>query len=518
MVWLASSSPYRASATAGLRAIAAFTIALVIFRSLVWIIWPQSHFDSDQSIYGLMAKHLAEGRALPIFMYGQSYMLAVEAWLAAPFVGLGGTSVWTLKLPLLVINAAAAVLLIRFLVRDARLTRWQAFAAALWFTAAPPIVSSRLVEAAGGNIEPFLYGLVLWGLRGRPVWFGLAAGFGIAHREFTAYAVVAVVLLELRWGALANRRAAVGRSVSLVLTFLTIAAIRTAGGHGSIMGPGTAGTLNETVMHLDLPARVCRSTAGLLSGSTWFVAHPLATLIGARVEPLSSYNLNSRLGAGHAWLTWIPLVLVSIAIAALLVRTRSAGNRADPPASVITEPGRIPARSFSSYLVLIGAQAALGYVLVACDTNDILLIRYALLALFGLVGVTAWIFQTARLAVVRQLVSAALVAWLVASLWDHTRLLDAYLRHPPPNAWRQLITYLDEHDLRAGIAPYWTAYVVDYLSGERVILGSSDVVRILSYQTRAPLVRVDHAPCPNGVAVVRLQSWCVEPIAAPFTK
>ena len=41
-------------------------------------------FDSDQAIFGLMAKHLSELRALPVFMYGQNYILGVEAWMAAP--------------------------------------------------------------------------------------------------------------------------------------------------------------------------------------------------------------------------------------------------------------------------------------------------------------------------------------------------------------------------------------------------------------------------------------------------
>ena len=43
-------------------------LLLVLFRSLVFMIWPQSYFDSDQAIHGLMAKHISEGRAFPVFM------------------------------------------------------------------------------------------------------------------------------------------------------------------------------------------------------------------------------------------------------------------------------------------------------------------------------------------------------------------------------------------------------------------------------------------------------------------
>jgi hypothetical protein len=46
--------------------------ALVFARSAVYLFYPQSFFDSDQAIIGLMAKHLIEGRAFPLFYYGQA--------------------------------------------------------------------------------------------------------------------------------------------------------------------------------------------------------------------------------------------------------------------------------------------------------------------------------------------------------------------------------------------------------------------------------------------------------------
>src|SRR5262245_30352405 len=58
----------------------AIVVALVVARSAIFVFWDQSYFDSDQAVFGLMGKHLSEGRALPIFMYGQNYILAVEAW------------------------------------------------------------------------------------------------------------------------------------------------------------------------------------------------------------------------------------------------------------------------------------------------------------------------------------------------------------------------------------------------------------------------------------------------------
>src|SRR5258706_9618200 len=92
--------------------------ALVIARSTVFVFWPAAQFDADQAVTGLMAKHLAELRAFPVFWYGQTYMLGVEAWLAAPLMALFGASVTVLKLPLLAMNVAIALLLFRGLTRD----------------------------------------------------------------------------------------------------------------------------------------------------------------------------------------------------------------------------------------------------------------------------------------------------------------------------------------------------------------------------------------------------------------
>ena len=59
-------------------------VLVILARSAIFVFWEQAHFDSDQAVYGLMAKHLSEGRAFPMFMYGSNYILAVESWLAAP--------------------------------------------------------------------------------------------------------------------------------------------------------------------------------------------------------------------------------------------------------------------------------------------------------------------------------------------------------------------------------------------------------------------------------------------------
>ena len=103
-----------------------------------------------------MAKHLSELRAFPVFLYGQSYLLGVEAWMAAPVFLLLGVSVTSLKLPLLAINLAVAILLLRILEREVGLR--PAYAARRERVLhslprpAPPRSSS---QASGGQLDRF---------------------------------------------------------------------------------------------------------------------------------------------------------------------------------------------------------------------------------------------------------------------------------------------------------------------------------------------------------------------------
>ena len=69
---------------------------LVLLRAFPFVWWTGTHFDSDQAVVGLMAKHISEGRAWPLYFYGQNYMLAVEAYLAAPVMWVIGVSVLAL--------------------------------------------------------------------------------------------------------------------------------------------------------------------------------------------------------------------------------------------------------------------------------------------------------------------------------------------------------------------------------------------------------------------------------------
>jgi hypothetical protein len=124
-------------------------LLLVAVRSFVVVWYEQADFDSDQAVMGLMAKHLAEGRAFPLFQYVQDYVLVVEAWLAVPVFWVAGVSVLTLKATVAALNGVAAWLLLRILTAEVGLRPSLAVIAGAFFLFPAPITSATLVESLG---------------------------------------------------------------------------------------------------------------------------------------------------------------------------------------------------------------------------------------------------------------------------------------------------------------------------------------------------------------------------------
>jgi len=81
--------------------VAVLTVIVFVSR-LPQLSSPHLLLDGDECILGLMAKHIAEGRAFPVFLYGQSYGLAaVEAPAGALSFLLAGTGALPLKVAML---------------------------------------------------------------------------------------------------------------------------------------------------------------------------------------------------------------------------------------------------------------------------------------------------------------------------------------------------------------------------------------------------------------------------------
>ena len=475
----------------------AVAVALVIARSAVFLLWEQAAFDSDQAIFGLMAKHIAEGRAFPMFIYGDRYLMAVQAWLAAPLFLVFEPSVALLKLPVVLINAATAALLVFVLHRDAGLRPATALLASLFFAAMPPIMAKLLAETGGGNPEPFLYVLLLWVLRARPLAFGLVFAFGFVHREFTAYAVTALVAVAV----LADRRINYERFRAVALAgigyFVVSQAIRAAYLFSNPSGPGSA--IAVPLAGADniggLSGRYCFAPESILPSMASLFGNFFGVVFGATNHRFVDFGLRSTLSAGVPGVAafWPVLGLI---LAAALVRVVWISIRDRKP--MWTGPGAVGA-----FLLLVGLQSGVAYAVARCGRLEPDTLRYALLMVYAGVGVVTLYFVYEPHRAWRRAMAAAVVAWTVTSAVSHARLVDEYLNREPGDPHRPLANYLVEAGIQYARADYWTAYITTFYTGERVIVASTDTVRISSYQEQvaahdADAVTVQRQPCRDG--------------------
>jgi hypothetical protein len=406
----------------------------------------------------------------------------------------------SLKLPVLAINIAIACLLIRVLVVDAGLRPVAALVASLFFVLAPPIAASRLVEASGGNIEPLLYVLLLWVTRRSPVAFGLIAGVGIMNREFTIYGVVAILVLDFWHGRFLSKDGV--RHAAIVFAEIVAVAVivRWLKGHADLLGPQTAGTLPPEIVSGQLDfwtSRVCWNLSALGTNARWLFAENLTALFGWRSVPFSDYFV-SRLNGGHLWALG--------GMAALFIAASVSWIRRDRAQSASELP---------AFLVLVGLQAIAVYALASCLVQERALVRYTLLALFIPIGILTWLLRRDGATSLKTLAIGGVLVWSAASALDSARLLDEYFRHPPPNRFRELADFLEREGIKYADAPYWTAYHLDFLTDERVVVSSYEKVRVEEYQTIVKQ-HIDESatiyfndPCRPDEDGVNFRQWCV---------
>lgn len=480
----------------------AAVLLLTLARSAVLVFWEGSHFDSNQAVFGLMAKHVAERRAFPVFMYGQNYMLAVEAWLAAPVFLVAGASVTALKLPLLAINLVVAWLLVRVLVGEAGLSPMAAGLATVFFVLPGPGTAARLLEASGGTLEPFLYVLLLWLTRDRPAWCGLVLGVGFMNREFTIYGFLGVLILGAARGTLVTR-AGLRRLLTTVCAAATVwVAVQVARPHGSAMGPGTtpADLYGRSGNLVEVADRLCLDLPAVPRGFLHIATIHWPRLFATEALPLREFDIESQAtqgGYGAGLALGVAMLLALVRIAVRLAREKRVRVEHD----------------VCAYLVLVGVLSVSGYVIGRCGVIAPVKMRYDMLSIVGAVGLAAWYLRIERSKWLRVVWVALVVWWAAVAAIAHGRLWSEYLNDAPPGGKRLIVRQLDARGIRYGIASYATAYPVAFLSDERIIVASSSRVRILAYQAefeahRAEAVGISRTPCAQGTRAMAGVYFC----------
>ena len=196
-------------------------LAIIIFAVTVRIVllglgWPP--LDSDEGTMGLMAMHIAFRGEHPIFFYGQGYMGAFEAYLAAIFFRLFGVSTFTLLLGLVILYMV--FLIAMYLLTSLLYSKPLALVTLGLLAVGSNGMLSRELVAIGGYPETLMFGslimlLASWlaltsradsGARNRwqrllayGVW-GLIAGLGLwTHLLVAPFVLFGGLLLLFCW-------------------------------------------------------------------------------------------------------------------------------------------------------------------------------------------------------------------------------------------------------------------------------------------------------------------------------
>jgi hypothetical protein len=476
-------------------------VALVAARAFPFVAWPGAHFDSDQAIVGLMAKHISEGRAFPLYYYGQNYMLGVEAWLAAPAMLALGPTVTALKLPLVAINIAVVLLLVWIAVRDVGLRPGLALLAVLPVAIPAAPIAARVVEANGGNVEPWLYVPLLWVLRERPWTFGLVLGVGGLHREFTFYGALALVIMDAagvlwsarRTGSLAIPTDLVSRwAVAAVVTIAVRSVAAALQPFANALGPGSRGDdpglLRATVETIG--GRLCFDP-GLWPSRAWLlITDHLPRMIGGVGAPLNDYGVLTGVYSGTPGLgPWVGLLVAAGLGGAAVAWARSKSQTL----------------GFPVFLLLVGLISTTVYGFATCGEIRVATLRYDLLVVFVPVAALLMALAAWPSAPVRAGIGAGTVLWCLLNLSDLVALNREYLIDPPADQRQALATALERRGVTIARSLFRTAYHVTFLARERVRLTAEDFVRIQEYQRDAQqpgVPTVTDAPCAGGERVL----------------
>jgi hypothetical protein len=367
-------------------------------------------------------------------------------------------------------------------------------------SACGPLTGAQLKTALGASVEPLLYIMALWMLRDRPAAFGGLLCFASLHREFTLFALAPVLLLqwieyrEIRWPPLLKAAGA------FALVWMAIDQLKQHAARAAVDGPGvsTGSLALEAVQVGHLlsfrPSVYCARLHVL-------VTQGLPDLFGARPVSLIEGGI---WGSGTMGSRFAGVVLTAAAIVAA-GRLIWSG----------TKDGWV-LRPFHAFLGLVAIQAILAYGLHGgSDIESRTELNYVLLALLLPVAVFGAYFAVERNVLWARAVMTLVAVWAMSMSLDNGRVARQYIVHPPGNLHRELADYLTTHRIKWAWAGYWDSYRITFLAHERVIVASTETVRIPDYQTRVERNRLNAArlvriPCDQGT---RVAEWCV---IAPF--
>ena len=499
-------------------ALALLALAALFRVALVALGWP--HLNSDEAVVGLMARHIVQDGARPIFIWGVHYEGPFEAYIAAPFFALFGSSTLTLHLSnqLLVL----AFLLVMYVLTRAVFGRLVALATALWLGFGSTFAIHREIVTVGGYQEILLLGALLlllaWSRlrrpealpRGRREWLrclAVYAGIGccIGLGVWSSLLIVPLVILTVlalavcRWRELARGGGVVAALAALLsaLPYLSYqfprafpALVETRRiSHPNLAAPALASQTLSTLA-IGLPTLygspiTCPGQRGGVSGSPiCTVGNTLLSLVilslfaavawgcllavwqvlrrGARPAAATLVALGGERSAETAerqarW--WLRVILLGVVVASLAGYLPSPDATAHPQSSARY---LLPMLLAAPLVLDLLVRVAIPSLRRALDTRRSPHTPAQSLAFRRL----SWSEARSRLAVMG--LGFALALALANCVITVRGALGRDAGGLPPPGDRALMTFLRTRGINAFYADYWTCYRLAFESDERI--------------------------------------------------
>jgi len=194
----------------GLAALLIIIFAILLRLTLDAFGWPST--NSDEGTMGIMALHIAFRGEHPVLFYGQNYMGTMEAYLGAVFFHLFGTSLFTLRFSVILLDAL--FLASMYLLTCLLYTKNMALMVLVVLSLGSNAIFMRELYATGGSTQTLLFGSLS---------FLLAAWLAFSYSR-----TLSARLHWLRYAAYASWGLVVGLGVwsdSVVLPFFLLSGL-----------------------------------------------------------------------------------------------------------------------------------------------------------------------------------------------------------------------------------------------------------------------------------------------------
>ncbi|HPN95228.1 MAG: hypothetical protein BWY28_00109 [bacterium ADurb.Bin236] len=458
--------PARFRRKAAIAAKWAALVAMAAVPRLAMMATVERRLDADESIVGLMAKHIAAGEGVPFFFYGQHYGggHVIEALFAAPLFKAFGPSEWAIHLSP-VLFSVGIVLLVYIYMQKVYGGKAGLLAAALTAFSTPFLKSSL---KADGYVETIFLGMAALmvarlieeayraGADRRRMMLcaalGVILGFAWWSYDFALIYAVALIPVALRFGMLSVPGAAVF-----------------AGGFAVGAIPLIAANLSSDFAHINQ----------LLSGSGGVKAivqapNAFVTMLVSEIPSFFSVDCVHnfvRPAPWHSWLTYSALIMSVVILA---------GKRKSVPGAPV--------------LVLAAAVVAYAATGFAGKSPRYLLPLEPVISM-AVAAALVLLFRTKRHisfftgCVIFALAASGIIVGAAAVFSDNS-IVEGNVK-TDPESLVHVVEFLDESGVDCVHTTYFIKWRILFLSDERI-----NAVDIRANERETAYLRYEQAGCP----------------------